>query len=95
LSAEQVATFEAYREEGLIFASPSHFRLSLLGEVFMGQLVKGLKRTDDRKVVDAYIEEGYALARKVAEEQIPPTNSINNRQMARRFLTDSLGEKNA
>lgn len=86
LTPQQVETFEALQHEGLITASEDGFSLSLLGEVFMGQLVRDLKGDAGRAAVDAYIEEGEALGHAAARGNAPDINMLNNRQHAHRWL---------
>lgn len=86
LTATQVQTFEALQHEGLISPTEHGFKLSLLGEVFMGQLVRDLKADAGRAAVDAYIEQGVALGRAAAHGAAPDTNALNNRQHASRWL---------
>lgn len=86
LMPRQVETFEALQHEGLITASEDGFALSLLGEVFMGQLVRDLKGDDGRAAVDAYIAEGEALGHAASRGQAPDINVLNNRQHAHRWL---------
>ncbi len=86
LTAAQVQTFEALQHEGLITAAEDRFSLSLLGEVFMGHLVRDLKADAGRDAVDAYVAEGVALGRAAALGSAPETNALNNRQHASRWL---------
>jgi len=86
LTPQQVGTFEALQHEGLITASEDGFALSLLGEVFMGQLVRDLKSNDGRAAVDAYIAEGEALGHAASRGDAPDVNVLNNRQHAHRWL---------
>lgn len=87
LSKTQRRTFDALRHEGLITATGDGFMLSLLGEVFMGQLVRDLKGDAGRAAVDAYIAEGQALGRAAALGSAPQGNELNDRQQAARWLT--------
>ncbi len=86
LTPQQVRTFEALQHEGLINASEDGFTLSLLGEVFMGQLVRDLKSHAGRAAVDAYIAEGEALGHAASRGSAPDVNVLNNRQHAHRWL---------
>ncbi len=86
LTPQQVSTFQALQHEGLINASKDGFALSLLGEVFMGQLVRDLKGNEGRAAVDAYIAEGEALGLAAARGNAPDANGLNNRQHAHRWL---------
>ena len=87
LTRQQCATFEALRHEGLIVASDGGYGLSLLGEVFMGHLVRDLKGAAGRSAVDAYIAEGEALGRAAAFGEAPDSNQLNDRQRAQRWLS--------
>ncbi len=82
----QRRTLEALEREGLVHASGGGYALSLLGEVFMGQLVRDLKGDTARAEVDRYIDEGEALGRAAAAGRAPDVNEINNRQQAARWL---------
>ena len=86
LTDAQRTTFEALQHEGLITTSARGFSLSLLGEVFMGQLVRDLKADASRAAVDAYIAEGEALGHAAAHGNVPETNALNDRQQASRWL---------
>ncbi|MEM6294346.1 MAG: radical SAM protein [Myxococcota bacterium] len=88
LSPAQVRTFEALRHEGLIVTADDGFSLSLLGEVFMGQLVRDLKGQAGRQAVDAYIAEGEALGHALARGSAPKGNALNDRQQATRWLRE-------
>lgn len=87
VSPQQVRTFEALQHEGLINTSEGGFQLSLLGEVFMGHLVRDLKDGPGRLAVDDYIAEGEALGRAAATGAAPDANEVNNRQRASDWLT--------
>lgn len=82
----QRQTLDALEREGLVHASHGGYALSLLGEVFMGHLVRDLKADTARAAVDDYIEEGEALGRAAAAGRAPDVNEINNRQQAARWL---------
>ena len=82
LSESQLATFDALVREGLVVAGPDRYSLSLLGEVFMGQLVRDLKGRASRAAVDAYIEQGEALGKAAAAGRLPDDNPLNDRQRA-------------
>jgi oxygen-independent coproporphyrinogen-3 oxidase len=60
----------------------------LLGEVFMGHLVRDLKKDSARAAVDAYIDEGAALGRLVTLGRARDVNLLNNRQLAVSSLDD-------
>lgn len=86
LTARQRQTFEALQHEGLIVRGEDRFALSLLGEVFMGHLVRDLKAEPGRAAVDAYIAQGEALGRAAALGDAPDDNALNDRQQAHRWL---------
>lgn len=91
VSEAQVHTFEALQHEGLIHAGAGRYTLSLLGEVFMGHLVRDLKAAPGRDAVDDYIAQGQALGRAAAAGVAPDANEINNRQRATQWLGSSRG----
>lgn len=86
VSPRQVQTFEALQHEGLIVAAEHGYTLSLLGEVFMGHLVRDLKADPGRTAVDHYIAQGQALGAAAAVGAAPDGNEVNNRQHASRWL---------
>ena len=86
LTERQRHTFEALQHEGLIVRGEDRFSLSLLGEVFMGHLVRDLKAAPGLAAVDAYIAEGEALGRAAALGVAPDDNALNDRQQAHRWL---------
>ncbi|MEM7156818.1 MAG: radical SAM protein [Myxococcota bacterium] len=90
LSAAQESMLDALVHEGLVVVGPSGYSLSLLGEVFMGQLVRDLKGSSSREAIDAYIGEGEALGRIAAGGHVPDDNALNNRQLATLRLDSSL-----
>jgi coproporphyrinogen III oxidase-like Fe-S oxidoreductase len=51
INEKQIANFEAFCDEGLIFKLGSRYKLSITGEVFMGHLVRNLKKEDDQTVI--------------------------------------------
>ena len=71
----------------MLHTSRGH-ELTLLGEVFMGHLVRDLKKQDGRRAVDAYIAEGERLAASIARGEIADANAANNRQL----VEDSVAE---
>ena len=87
INQEQIANFEAFCDEGLIFGLGNRYKLSIIGEVFMGHLVRNLKKESDRKVIEDYIEEGYKIAKLLASKNLKSTNSVNNRQIAKELLS--------
>jgi len=80
VSARQLATLSAFGREGLIVAGAEGYALSLLGEVFMGHLVRDLKGEASRAAVDAYVREGAALGSAIASGRTRDGNQANNRQ---------------
>lgn len=88
LDQEQISNFNAFIDEGLIIKSGEVYQLSIVGEVFMGHLVRNLKKKGDRLAVDNYIKEGYLLGELLAREKITFHNSINNRQMSGKVVRD-------
>lgn len=87
VTPRQKQTFDALVREGLVVAEPDRYALSLLGEVFMGQLVRDLKGEAGRSAVDDYIAEGEALGRAAADGMVADGNPLNDRQRAARWLT--------
>jgi oxygen-independent coproporphyrinogen-3 oxidase len=66
--------------------TPKGLELSILGEVFMGQLVRDLKSPRGRAAVDAYIAEGLALGEAISRGRVTDANETNNRQVALSIL---------
>lgn len=56
------------------------YKLSIFGGVFMGHIVKLLKKPEGRRVLDAYIAEGYEIGNAIKQGNILQTNGANNRQ---------------
>ncbi len=88
LSRAQIEILDALVHEGLVVDGPDRYALSLLGEVFMGQLVRDLKTDSARAAVDAYIDEGAALGHLVTLGRAHDVNPLNNRQLAKLSLDD-------
>jgi oxygen-independent coproporphyrinogen-3 oxidase len=84
----QLATLAALEQEGLVHARAGGYCLSLLGEVFMGQLVRDLKGESARRVIDDYIAEGAALAAAVVQGRASDGYRINNRQLPHLVVHD-------
>ena len=82
LSPEQLELFSDFEDEGLVARTNDGFRLSILGEVFMGRLVRDLKRSAGQQAVDQYIAEGHALAQAISDGKLRDENSVNNRQIS-------------
>ena len=88
LSEAQIATLREFEEEGLVTRTSRGYELSILGEVFMGHLVRDLKKEDGRRAVDGYIAEGMALGRAITNGTVTDTNDANNRQIALPVLAE-------
>jgi len=82
ISDNQLATLAELEREGLVVHTPKGYELSILGEVFMGHLVRDLKKEDGQRAVDDYIAEGYELGRAISAGEVRDTNGANNRQIA-------------
>ena len=54
----------------------------MLGEVFMGHLVRDLKNEEGRRAVDEYIVEGRTLGRAISDGKMRDDARANNRQIA-------------
>jgi oxygen-independent coproporphyrinogen-3 oxidase len=92
IDEEQIVNFEAFRAEGLIFKLGNRYKLSITGEVFMGHLVRNFKKESDQKVIQEYIEEGYAIGKLLANEKLKSMNSANNRQITKELIQFSNRE---
>ncbi|WP_437873319.1 radical SAM protein [Sorangium sp. So ce363] len=92
LDEAQMSNFRSFIEEGLIFRSGDRYQLTITGEVFMGHLVRNLKKEADRGVLDDYIDEGYTLGQLVATDKIVPKNATNNRQLFRQIVRGADSE---
>lgn len=82
LTSHQIATFENLEQEGLIVRTNKGYELSVVGEVFMGQMVRELKSEAGRRAVDNYIAEGNRLGQAIQQGRISDKNDVNNRQHA-------------
>ncbi|MGW5526962.1 radical SAM protein [Streptomyces xanthochromogenes] len=82
LDDEQIRTLQALCGEGLVRHTNAGYELTVLGEVFMGHLVRLLKKEANRKAVDDYIGEGLALGRAIAVGELKDRRDVNNRQVA-------------
>lgn len=80
LSIDQVRTFERFLEEGLIQRTRNGYELTLTGEVFMGHLVRELKKAEGREAIDCYVDEGNDLGHAIAKGKLRDSNQVNNRQ---------------
>ena len=81
LTVAQIRTLEELVREGLLVQNAEGFELTLLGEVFMGQLVRSLKKPEGRRAIDEYVEEGHALGLAIAGGRARDANETNNRQI--------------
>ncbi len=82
LSKQQLTTFRELQQEGLVIHTSRGYQLSVLGEVFMGHLVRDLKKEEGRRAIDDYIAEGRTLGRAISRGRVSDTNQANNRQIA-------------
>lgn len=83
LDNKQIDTLREFINEGLIIEGMDGFELSIVGEVFMGHLVHGLKNVSSQKVIDEYIKEGFNLGKSATGIQSmkhKEKNQLNNRQ---------------
>jgi oxygen-independent coproporphyrinogen-3 oxidase len=81
LSVQQLRKLKEFVDEGLILHTARGYELSILGEVFMGHLVRDLKKEPGRRAVDEYIAEGAVLGQAIAGGRLPDRNDANNRQV--------------
>ena len=81
ISAKQLSIFNKMLEEGLIQQTSTGYELSIVGEVFMGHMVRDLKKPVFQKVIDDYIEEGNQLGKLISSGTIRDKSSANNRQL--------------
>ncbi len=86
ISQRQLDTLAAFEHEGLVERRAGGYALSVLGEVFMGHLVRGLKSEWGQRALDSYVDEGHALAAAAASKRADDANRLNNRQVARTIL---------
>jgi coproporphyrinogen III oxidase-like Fe-S oxidoreductase len=86
LTSYQEQALEDLVSEGLVTCNTGGYVLTILGEVFMGQLVRDLKQEAGRAAVDAYIEEGHRLASAIAAGKVRDENAANNRQATSELL---------
>lgn len=87
LTQYQLETVEQLQQEGLIIHTERGLELTILGEVFMGRLVRDLKSERGRKAVDDYIAEGHALGEAIVAGKIADENQTNNRQLAESLMS--------
>lgn len=81
LSDDQIQLWNDFLEEGLIAETGNGFRLTIRGEVFMGCLVRDLKKADGQQAVDEYISEGHSIGQAIADGKMKDDNTANNRQI--------------
>ena len=81
ISPDQLSMLKALENEGLIIHNAKGYELSILGEVFMGQLVRDLKKDSGRQAIDDYIEEGFRLGKAISKGLVHDANDANNRQL--------------
>jgi coproporphyrinogen III oxidase-like Fe-S oxidoreductase len=93
IDQHQVSTFESYVKEGLIVRFGDRYLLSITGEVFMGHLVRSLKKPADQKVIDEYVNEGHVLGELLAQNKVKNSNSVNNRQIFKIFAEQSADSR--
>ena len=82
LTERQQQTLAEFENEGLVIQTENGYVLSILGEVFMGRLVRELKGKEGQEAVDQYIQEGRELGHAIAKGTVPDDNESNNRQVA-------------
>ncbi|MEV0126409.1 radical SAM protein [Streptomyces sp. NPDC050703] len=80
LDDTQVRTLQDFCAEGLVRHTRQGYELTVVGEVFMGHLVRLLKKDANRRAVDDYITEGYALGNAIADGRLADQRIVNNRQ---------------
>src|SRR5208337_2911095 len=81
LSTEQCMTFAEYLNEGLILRQQGAYRLSILGEVFMGHLVRDLKSHDGKIGFDQMDADSKRLSLAILSGQFRDRNEVNDRQI--------------
>ncbi len=89
MSVRQIETLNEFVQEGLVNHTSHGYELSLLGEVFMGHLVRDLKNEEGRRTIDQYIAEGQTLGRAISDGKMRDDARANNRQIALPILTRS------
>jgi oxygen-independent coproporphyrinogen-3 oxidase len=80
VSNAQVNMLNDLISEGLIVEKADKYALTILGEVFMGHIVKLLKKEEGQKVLDDYIAEGFLIGDAINDGLIKQENSSNDRQ---------------
>lgn len=89
IDSEQQNTFQRYLSEGLIIRDSEKYTLSIIGEVFMGHLVRGMKKIEDQRVIDTYITEGHTIGKLLADNKLKRENKNNNRQLFAASMRES------
>ena len=87
MSARRIETLNEFLREGLVNHTSHGYELSLLGEVFMGHLVRDLKNEEGRRTIDQYIAEGRTLGRALSDGKMRDDARANNRQIALSIFT--------
>jgi oxygen-independent coproporphyrinogen-3 oxidase len=82
----QAQTLASLVDQGLVIEHGDRHELSILGEVFMGHLVRDLKQGAPRRAIDDYVRRGNALGRALSRGLVPAGNLINNRQRTAEWL---------
>ena len=80
INDRQIKTFNELIEEGLIVERTNEYKLTILGEVFMGHIIRLLKKEQGQRVLDSYIEEGFSIGRAINKGVIKQNNQANDRQ---------------
>lgn len=86
LSDAQLEAWKELEECGLVTSMSTGYELSIIGEVFMGHLVRGLRQDEGKKAVDDYVREGLALGQAISEGRIRDVNPTNNRQLVQALI---------
>ncbi len=84
----QIRTWKDLEAEGLVVRGSGGYELSILGEVFMGHLVRELKKEAGKQAVDEYVREGLALGRAISAGSIRDVNATNNRQLVQPLINE-------
>lgn len=80
LHEQQLRTLASFVEQGLVIEHPDRYELSILGEVFMGHVVRDLKRGEAKRAVDDYVTDGNIRGAALSSGLVPVGNLINDRQ---------------
>ncbi len=80
VSNSQISVLNDLVSEGLIVEKENEYKLTILGEVFMGHIVKLLKKEEGQEVLDDYIAEGFMIGSAINDGLIDQENSSNDRQ---------------